>query len=118
MNVTGGRITAVGEILTGPGPSGAYGPHVRAFHYEAGTVSPLAKVSFFAYGTLRFGVGVSGAALDADAYDEIVSGAGPGAVFGPHIRAFDYDDRRVLPRPARELLCLSDPAFRRRSIVG
>jgi hypothetical protein len=56
-----------------------------------GWIAQLTKVNFFAYGTPRFGVGVAADRLDGDGYDEILTGAGPGAVFGPHVRGFDYD---------------------------
>ena len=79
---------ATDEILAGPGPGAVYGPQVRAFN-EAG--SGLSKVNFFAYGTLKFGVNVAGSAFDGDAFSEILSGAGPGAVFGPHVRGWNYD---------------------------
>lgn len=76
------------EILTGPGPGRIYGPHVRGFE---GDGTPLAGLSFMAYGTLRYGVNVCAGDIDGDGFAEIVTGAGPGAVFGPHVRAFDYD---------------------------
>ncbi len=83
-DVDGGRD----EILTGPGPGAIYGPHVRGFAMDG---TPLPGLSFLAYGTNKFGVNVAAGDLDGDGFDEIVTGAGPGAVFGPHLRAFDYD---------------------------
>jgi hypothetical protein len=76
------------EILTGPGPGEIYGPHVRGFQAEG---TPLPGLSFLAYGTNRWGVNVAAGDLDGDGFDEIVTGAGPGAIFGPHVRGFDYD---------------------------
>ena len=35
-NVGAGRIDVQPRVLTGPGPSPAYGPHVRAFQYAPG----------------------------------------------------------------------------------
>jgi len=79
----------VDEIITGPGPGAVFGPHIRAFEFD-GTQVP--GVNFFAYGTLKYGANVACGDIDGDGYDEIITGAGPGAVFGPHIRAWDVDD--------------------------
>jgi len=76
------------DILTGPGPGRVFGPQVRAF---ALTGSQLPGVNFFAFGTRKYGVNISAGDIDGDGYDEILAGAGPGAVFGPHVRAFNYD---------------------------
>ena len=78
----------VDEIITGAGPGPIYGPHVRGFRWDG---TPLAGLSFLAYGTPRWGVNAAAGDLDGDGFDEIITGAGPGAVFGPHVRAFDYD---------------------------
>jgi len=87
----------IDEIITGAGPGPIYGPHVRAFTAEG---TPFAGVSFFAYGTLKWGVNACSGDIDADGYDEIITGAGPGAVFGPHVRAFDFDGGpTVTPTP-------------------
>jgi len=84
------------EILTGPGPGDVYGPQVKGFLRD-GTQIP--SLNFYAYGTLRYGVNPGAGLLDTDAYDEILTGAGQGNVFGPHIRAFDFDGATVAPIP-------------------
>jgi hypothetical protein len=82
------------EILTGPGPGAVYGPHVRAFRYDA---TAIARISFYAFGTLRFGVNVASGDVDGVPPGEILAGAGPGAVFGPHVRGFRFDGAAVAP---------------------
>ena len=82
------------EILTGPGPGPGLGPQVRGFERDG---SPLSRVSFYAYGTLRFGVNVASADNDGDGFSELLSGAGPGEVFGPHVRAWNYDGTAIVP---------------------
>lgn len=77
------------EMLTGPGPSPVYGPQARAFNADSG---PIQKINYYAYGTLRYGVKSGGANLDADAFSEIVTTPGPGAVFGPHVRGWNFDN--------------------------
>jgi len=76
------------ELLTGAGPGEVYGPHARGFDTYG---TPLPGLSFLAYGTHRFGVNVAGGDIDGDGYAEIVTGAGPGQVFGPHVRAWNWD---------------------------
>ncbi|MFN7971746.1 MAG: Ig domain-containing protein [Acidobacteriota bacterium] len=91
VNVAGGDIDGIAatpEIITGPGPGAVYGPQVRGFQASG---SAMGKVNFFAYGTLRYGVNVAAGQIDADGYEEIVSGPGPGTVFGPHVRGWDFD---------------------------
>ncbi|MFN7975574.1 MAG: kelch repeat-containing protein, partial [Acidobacteriota bacterium] len=80
------------QLVTGPGPGPVLGPHVRGFLRDG---TPMAKVSFFAYGTLKNGARVAAGRLDGDGYDEIVSGAGPGEAFGPHVRGWNYDATAV-----------------------
>ena len=87
------------EIITGAGPGAVFGPHVRGFRYHQSAVTPLAGVSFFAYGTNRWGVNVDCGDLDGDGMDEIVTGAGPGAVFGPHVRGWNVDGGTAAPMP-------------------
>ncbi|MFN7975615.1 MAG: PQQ-dependent sugar dehydrogenase [Acidobacteriota bacterium] len=91
VNVARGNLDGNGteEILTGPGPSGSFGPQVRAFFTP--TAQPVAKINYYAYGTLKFGVRAEGGNLDGDGSDEIVTSPGPGAAFGPHVRGWNWD---------------------------
>jgi hypothetical protein len=100
VNVAAGDIDGDGfdEIVTGPGPGPVFGPHVRAFDYDGvPPVTPLAGVSFFAYGTLRWGVRVAAGDIDGDGFDEIVTGPGPGPSFGPQVRGWDVDGGPAAP---------------------
>lgn len=102
VNVSAGDIDGDGydEIVTGPGPGSVYGPHVRGWNIDGNpAVSAIPGVSFFAYGTPKFGVNISCGDVDGDGIDEIVTGAGPGTVFGPHVRGWSYDDATVTPLP-------------------
>lgn len=84
------------ELLTGPGPGTALGPHVRGWD-ETG--APVTPIGFYAYSTLNYGVNVSGNDLGATGTgvrDEIVTGAGRGQVFSPHVRGFKFDGARVI----------------------
>ena len=90
LNLALGDLSEDGasELLTGPGPSPNYGPQVRAFQSD---LTPIAKVNFFAYGTLKYGVKVAAGAIEGGLRELIVTGPGPGAVFGPQVRAFRFD---------------------------
>ncbi len=97
------------EILTGAGPGAIYGPHVRGFEADS---SPMPGLSFIAYGTLKYGVNVAAGDLDGDGFDEIITGAGPGAVFGPHVRAWDYDGTPgVTPVPGVSYFAYGTPKW-------
>jgi len=93
VNVNCGDIDGDGydEIVTGAGPGAVYGPHVRAWNCDGGGAVAIPQVSFLAYGTNKFGVNVCCGDIDGDGIDEMVTGAGPGAVFGPHVRAWNWD---------------------------
>jgi hypothetical protein len=98
VNVSAGDIDGDGfdEIVTGAGPGEVFGPHVRGWNYDGGgSVTPMAGVNYFAYGTPRWGVNVSAGDIDGDGYDEIVTGAGPGTVYGPHVRGWNYDNTTI-----------------------
>ncbi|MFN7974689.1 MAG: PKD domain-containing protein [Acidobacteriota bacterium] len=80
------------EIITGPGAGPVFGPHVRGWNFDGTAISAIQKISFFAYSTLKYGCVVANGDVEADNYYEIISGAGPGVVFGPHVRGWDYDN--------------------------
>ncbi len=79
------------EIVTGAGPGGVDGPHVRGWNCDGGGAVAISGVSFLAYGTNKYGVNVACGDIDGDGIDEMVTGAGPGAVFGPHVRGWNWD---------------------------
>ncbi len=93
VNVAAGDLDNDGydEILTGAGPGAVFGPHVRGWNVDGGTATSIQGISYFAYGTPKWGVNVAAGDIDGDGYDEIISGAGPGAVYGPHVRGWNFD---------------------------
>ena len=97
VNVAGAHLDADGpsEIVTGAGPGAVFGPHVRGFNYDGATLTAIAKISFFAYQTLKFGVNVSRGNVDGDSYEELLTGPGPSGVFGPQVRGFNFDAASV-----------------------
>ena len=97
VNVASGSTDsdAYDEIVTGAGPGGVFGPHVRGFNYDDSMLTAIAKSSFFAYGTLKYGVNVASADVDCDSYDELITGAGPGPAFASSVRGFDVDGGSV-----------------------
>ena len=101
VNVSGVDVDADGwfEILSGAGPGGVFGPHVRGWNVDGGPLTALARINFFAFGTPRYGVNVSGGDIDRDLFAELLVGAGPGAVFAATVRGFDYDDVTVAALP-------------------
>ena len=101
VNVAAGDIDGDGfdEIVTGAGPGAVFGPHVRAWNVDGGEVNAVPGVSFFAYGTPRWGVNVAVADVDGDGIDDIITGAGPGTVYGPHVRGWSFDGTAITPIP-------------------
>jgi hypothetical protein len=98
VNVAAGNIeannepcSALAEIISGAGPGAVFGPHVRGWNYDGGQLGPLAKVNFFAYSTLKWGVNVDEGDVDGDGYDELLTGPGPNTIFGPTIRGWNFD---------------------------
>jgi|GEM_PF-2045667 len=99
VNVSCGDIDGDGydEIVTGAGPGTVYGPHVRGWNYDGNAIAAMSTVSFLAYGTNQWGVNAVCGDIDGDGMDEIVTGPGPGVVFGPHVRGWNYDGGTVTP---------------------
>ena len=113
VNVACGDLNgdSVAEIITGAGPGAVFGPHVRAFSYDGAGVTPVPGVSFFAYGTPKWGVNITSGDIDGDGYDEIVTGAGPGAVYGPHVRGWNVDGGSATAIPAVSFLAYGTNKF-------
>ena len=114
VNVAGGDIDGDGyaEIITGAGPGAVFGPHVRAFDYDnSGTMTPVPGVSYFAYGVPKWGVNVACGDIDGDGFHEIVTGAGPGAVYGPHVRGWNVDGGAATAMPGVSYLAYGTPKF-------
>jgi hypothetical protein len=89
----GGNVDtdAYAEILTAPGAGGVFGPHIRGWDFDGGPLKSIAKVNFFAYLTLRFGARVSSGDIDGDGTRELLTAPGPGVMFSPQIRGWNYD---------------------------
>ncbi len=107
VNVAAGDLDGDGtdEIITGAGPGAVFGPHVRGWDYDTtGTVTAIPGVNFFAYGTPKWGVNVSCGDIDGDGFDEIVTGPGPGAVYGPHVRGWNVDGGSATAMPVVNFL--------------
>jgi len=114
VNVCSGDLDDDGydEIVTGAGPGAVFGPHVRAWNWDgAGAPQPIPGISYFAYGTPKWGVNVSCGDIDGDGYDEIVTGAGPGAVYGPHVRGWNCDGGGAVAIPQVSFLAYGTNKF-------
>ncbi len=109
VNVACGDVDGDGsdEIITGAGPGAVFGPHVRGWNYDGSAVSAIGAISYFAYGTPKYGVNVTLGDIDGDGYDEIITGAGPGTVYGPHVRGWNYDNSAIAAIPSVSFLAYS-----------
>jgi len=113
VNVAAGDFDGDGfdEIVTGAGPGAVFGPHVRGWNYDGDTLAPIPGISYFAYGTLKYGVNVAAGDIDGDGFDEIITGAGPGDVFGPHVRGWNYDGVALAAIPAISYFAYGTPRW-------
>jgi len=58
-----------GEIITGPGPSPAFGSHVRGFNYDGNEISAMKDPNFLAYGpAVKYGVHVAAGNMEGRSY--------------------------------------------------
>ena len=112
-HVTSGDLDAddYDEIATAPGPGAVFGPHVRGFDVDGGPVTAMARVSFYAFSTLRFGAEVASADLDVDRQAESIVGAGPGPGFAPHLRAFALGPTGISSVPGVDFWAFAIPTF-------
>jgi hypothetical protein len=70
---------------------------VRGWNYDGNAIAAMSTVSFLAYSTNQWGVNAVCGDIDGDGIDEIVTGPGPGSVFGPHVRGWNCDGGAVTP---------------------
>ena len=96
------------EIITGPGPGGVFGPHVRGWDYDADRVRTK-NISFKAYGTTQYGVEIACGDVDGDGYEEILTGPGPGSYLGAHLRGWDTDGGKARLLPGMDFLAYPSP---------
>ncbi|MFN7975240.1 MAG: hypothetical protein U0166_23285 [Acidobacteriota bacterium] len=79
---------AIDEIVSTPGAGGVFGPHVRGWNYDGAALSPMKNVSFFAFGTLKWGANGATAELAGGGAREILAAPGPGPAFSSNVRGF------------------------------
>jgi len=73
-----------------------YGPHVRGWNVDGGTVSPLPGFSYIAWAGALYGANVSaGADVDLDGRDEIVAGPGPDPAMESPVNVYIYSGSAI-----------------------
>jgi len=92
-------------ILAAPGPSRANPSLVRVFYPEQDS-SPVYEYN--AYGPPHYGAHVTCGNVQGDHFDEIITGPGPGTVFGPHVRGFQVEG---IPLPGLSFLAYGTHRF-------
>jgi len=75
-------------LVAGPGASPDNPSLVKVFTPDP---SPEILAEFTAYGATGYGVNVACGDLTGNEVDEILTGPGPGAIYGPHVRGFSMD---------------------------
>lgn len=110
VNVAAGNINGgtFDEALFAPGPGAILGPQIRGWEPLSG---PMTKVNFSAYGTQQYGANLTGLDVDDDGFEEIVTGAGGGPPFGPHVRGWNYDGIAVAAMPGVSFFAYSTLRF-------
>jgi hypothetical protein len=86
------------EIITGPGPGGVFGTHIRGWNFDGQTLTELPGFNFFAWAHTyaAFGAEVcAGADLDGDGRDELVVGCGPDPDVSTPVKVYLYDGNQV-----------------------
>jgi len=121
VDVAAGDLDGDGcdEIITGTGPGPSFGPQVRAWNHDGGgRVLAMDGVNFFAYGSTGYGVDICAGDIDGDRYDEIITGAGVGPSFGPHVRGWNVDGTASAAIPGISFLAYPDSRFGVRVACG
>lgn len=120
VNAGAGDIDGVGaeEIVTGAGAGAVFGPHVRAFRFDGNSLQAAPKVSFFAYSTLKYGVNPASGSIDTDGPAEMVTAPGPGAMFSPQVRGWNYDGAAVASIVKVNFNAFGTPSFGARVATG
>jgi hypothetical protein len=81
-------MTGDPRLVAGPGPAYWNAPRVRVFPPEPDAVH---EYEFLAYSAPHYGVNVACGDVSGGNGDEILTGAGPGPIYGPHVRGFEAD---------------------------
>jgi len=95
VRVTCGDLDGDGmaEIVTSPGPSAAFGAHIRGWNFDGSTLVPMGGLNFFAWPAemAHYGATVfAGADLDEDGRDDLVVGAGPDPDMQTPVQVYRY----------------------------
>jgi hypothetical protein len=97
---------SISSETRGEGPGQVFGPHVRGWNapMSDGLSKPQEgddNINFHSYGTLKYGANVGEGEPDSDHTGEILSEAGPGQVFGPHVRGWNAPKSDGLSKPLK-----------------
>jgi len=88
----------IDEIITAPGPSALFGPHVRGWNVDGGSVAEVYGLNFMVWDPAFGGHGArvcSGTDLDSDGQDDLVVAAGPDPHMDTQVLAYRYNGAGV-----------------------